>query len=534
MNKQSTTKGFAVLSTAGMLVKVISLLYVPFLLNILGPQGYGVYTAAYQIFGFVYVLTNSGIPVAVSKTISELVAVKNYKDAVKSFKIARFIMVSIGFIMSVALFFLAKPICNLAHMERSYLAVAALAPTIFLTSVLSVYRGYFQGRGNMVPTAVSQVVEQIANTIFSLLFAAVFIKYGAEAGSAGGTVGTVIGAFLATSILLIVYEKNKKFKVKSYDEIPEKRYTSEQLLKRVVGCGVPITLCVALQNAGILVDMGNITRRLAVAGFDSNRIEVLYGIYGKYNTLVGVPIALISALSAAVLPAISGAVAIKDKTLVKNKIRHAFRLCFLVAVPSAVGLAVLSKPIFALLHFGEGYELMMYGSIVVILWSIVQIQTTILQSVGKLYVVILYLGIGIVGKIATNYILVSIKDINITGAVFGSAICFAIPLILNNRKIKKELKIDFSLLRQMKKALIASIAMGIIVKICYEIINYVLAFIKYAYVVNGIATVISVIIGGIIYVYVLVYIGGIKEEDLKVLPYRIRKFIPKKVRRKKV
>ncbi|HBC96620.1 MAG TPA: sporulation protein SpoVB, partial [Clostridium sp.] len=155
MKEQSTARGFAILSAGGMLVKVLSIVYIPLLMRIIGDEGYGLYGASYQIYTFVFVLTNSGIPVAISKLISELDAVGDYKDAVKGFRIARAMLMVIGMVMSVLLMVFASPLARAMGYKKIYLSLLSLAPAILFTSVASTYRGYFQGRGNMTPTAVS-------------------------------------------------------------------------------------------------------------------------------------------------------------------------------------------------------------------------------------------------------------------------------------------------------------------------------------------------------------------------------------------
>lgn len=532
MKEQSTTKGFAVLSAAGMIVKVLSLVYIPFLLRIIGKGGYGIYSAAYQIFVFIYVLTNSGIPVAISKVVSELIAVKNYRDAVKSFKIARLTMLCLGIGMSIALAIFAYPLAKITKNEMSYLSILALSPTILFSSIVSSYRGYFQGRGNMTPTAVSQIIEQIMNTVFTLVFAAIFMKYGVEAGCAGGTIGTSLGSLIASIYLIAVYEQNKKIKVpKGTIENTKFRHTNKQLLRKIIAYGLPITLCVGLQNAGNIVDLANVKSRLLVAGFTQMQGNELFGTFTKYRTLLSVPITIISALSAAVLPAISGAFALKDKRLLQNKIEYAFRFCLLVAIPSAVGLAVLRKPVFITL-FGSGYadgaNFLIYGWIVLILTAIVQIQITILQGIGKLYASTLYMILGIIGKIVTNYFLISIPSINIYGAVFGNIVCFAIPLFLNTRLIKKSMKVNYSIIRHAKKPIFASAVMTGSVLATFYGFNFILVHIHKGYFANAGATIISIIIGSIVYFYSLVLTGGIRKEDIDSLPARFKKFIPKK------
>lgn len=528
MKEQSTTKGFAILSAAGMMVKVLSLLYIPFLIMIIGGEGYGIYGATYQVYTFIFVITNSGVPVAISKLISELAAVGNYKDAVKSFKIARFILLVLGILMSLVLLIFAKPLAELVKFNKAYLSLLTLSPAILFTSVASAYRGYFQGRANMTPTAVSQVVEQIMNIIFSLGFAIYFMKFGLEAGCAGATIGTSVGALISAVFLMYYYESNRKFKVpKGYINEEVKRFTTKQLLRKIVKYGVPITICVGMTYAGNLVDVYNTKSRLMVGGISEVNASILYGYLVKYQSLLNVPIAIISSLSAAILPAISGAIAVKDKKLARNKINYSFRLCFLIAVPCAVGLASLSAPIYDMLKFRGGAFIMAYGSIVLVLMAVMQIQTTILQGIGKLFTATFYSVIGIVFKITSNYFLIAMPKINILGAVGGSIIGFAIPILLNHRIIKKSLNLKLSLWIHSIKPIIASAFMGALVFGTHYVLSLVLGLIHKGYVTSTIATVIAIGVGGFTYGFGLVILGGIRRVDLNLMPSKLTRLIPK-------
>jgi stage V sporulation protein B len=531
MREQSTTKGFAILSAAGILVKILSLLYVPFLLRIIGDEGYGVYAAAYQIFVFIYVLANSGVPVAISKLVSELIALNNIKDAVKAFKIARFMLLVIGVVMSLLLILLAYPLAKVTDNLKAYLALLTLAPSILITSVMSSYRGFFQGRGIMTPTAVSQIIEQVINTTFSLVFAALLVKKSLEAGVAGGTVGTVLGAFAACIYLIIVYERNKTIRVPQgvvFEE--ERRLSNKQIFRKLVAYGIPMTLCVGLQNAGTVIDLANIKNRLMVAGFEEAVRSIKYGTLMQYNTLIFVPITLIAALSAAALPAISGASVLNDRKLLQEKINHALRLCFLVSIPSAIGLAVLSKPIFTLLFRNpDGHALLLYGSIVVVLMSIVQIQTTILQGMGKLYIATFALVMGIIAKIALNYVLVAMPQINITGAVIGNVVCYTIPLLINTRIIKKLLKIRLGMFRGALKPFFAAAFMGVVVFLVHYNIETI--FLDSSSIIrNTVPLIFSVAAGVFVYSSGLILNGGITKKDLETMPPRAMKLIPQFMR----
>lgn len=330
MEKQSLTKGFAVMSAAGIIVKIMSFLYIPFLMAIIGDEGTGVYGAIYQVYVFIYVIANSGIPVAISKSISELNAVDNYKDALRSFKIARSYLLILGLVLSIIMFITAGPVASMLKCEKASLGIAVLSPTLFITAIVSAYRGYFQGCGNMTPTAISQVIEQIVNVVFTLLFAYLFRK-SVELACAGATIGTSVGALIAGGYLIYIFNSNKshpEFKLLKNSGV--KRLTYKKLAKKIVKYSIPITICVAAQYAGNLIDLGNTMTRLQAANFSETRASEMYGLLFKYQQLLNAPIAIASALAATILPIISAAVALNNKREINEKINYAFRLCFLL------------------------------------------------------------------------------------------------------------------------------------------------------------------------------------------------------------
>lgn len=530
MKTQSTTKGFAILSAAGMIVKLLSLLYVPMLIHIVNDEGYGVYYTAYIVFAFIYIITNTGLSSAISKIVSELLALGNHKDAIKAFKMARFMLLAIGVVMSLFMIVLAKPLANVMNAPKAYLAIAALAPAVLLTSVASAYRGYFQGKGDMNATAVSQVLEQIINIFLSLAFAALWMKYGVAAACAGGTVGTTVGALVSVLYLIRYYEKHKGIKIENTNsEIKVIRYTNKQLAKRLISYSIPLTVNWGMQNAGTVLDTKITRGRLSFVGFDEANVDVKVGYLGKYQTLINVPITIISALCAAVLPVISGAAALNDRAEVKRGIDYSYKICLLISIPSAVGLAVLSQPIFSTLFpdHSVGAILMKYGSIVLVLMSIVQVQATILQSIGKLYLSTLYIVAGIGAKIILNYILIGKPSINILGAVYGSMAGFLIPLLLNNFIIKRSLKIRYNLISLSIRPLIASAFMGVVVYLVQFDLEYVVGFVYKGYLNTVMSTAVAIAAGGFAYIYALILVGGITERELNLVPRKVRKFIPK-------
>lgn len=529
MKEQSTSKGFAILSAGTVLVKIISLLYIPMLRAVLGDEGYGIFGAAYQVYVFVYVITNSGIPVAISKLVSELNAVGNYRDALKSFRLSRMMLMALGILMSLLLVVMAGPLSKAVHFEKAYLSVMALAPAILFTSVASAYRGYFQGSKNMIPTAVSQVSEQVANTVFALIFSAYLMRYGLEVGCTGAPIGTSIGALISAGFLVYYFEKNRKkgaFTGRK-NEPGVRRISNGQLVRKIIYYSLPITICVGMTYAGNLVDLYNTKVRLMAGGIDETQATILYGYLTKYQQLMNVPIAIISSLAAAILPALSAAAAVRDKAQLRDKINYSLRICLLIALPCAVGLGVLGDPVYEMLKFGKGSFIMAYGSAVLILLSVMQIQSTILQGIGKLYVATVFSVMGIIVKIGVNYFTISIPEINILGAVIGSTLGYTVPILLNQRIINRTLKGRIRLFSVAAKPAAAALLMGALVFVTHGLLGMAAAAAGGNYVFESLAVVVSVIAGAYYYLAGLVLTKGVTSRDLNMIPARFKRFIPK-------
>lgn len=531
MKEQSTTKGFAILSFAGIMAKVISLVYVPLLINILGDEGYGIYTSVCNIFVLAYVITNTGMQTAISKQVSELIALNNHKDAVKTFKIARSILFASGMFICMIILQFSVPIARITQNEKGLLALITLAPAIVVTSILAAYRGYFQGRSIMTPTAVSQVIEQLFNAIFTVLFAAMLVSRGGGYGAAGGTIGTVLSGLVAAIYLTWMYRKSRTIKIpKSVDVVGPKRLGNGEIVRRLFKYGVPITLSATLQNLGATIDMIVVKYRLGVSIEQAN---INYALLSKYTTLVGVPLALIAALCAAIIPSISRAVVVKDRKTIKEKIGFAFKMSYLVSIPSAVGLGILSKPIYELILKTTGYDMMQIGAMALIFMSIVQIQTIILQCMNKLYLVLMSLGTGIIIKIITNYILVAIPGIGIRGAIIGTTLSSLIPMIINNIIMKRTLKMNVGLLKYAIKPTLASMLMAAAVilsrVICVSILTLISSNKLFS---NALPTLISIFVGMIVYGYGMILTGGVTRKDVLSVSPKIERIMPGFMRRK--
>lgn len=531
MQKQSTGKGFAILSASTIAVKCLSFIYVPFLRVILGGDGpYGVYSITYTIYAFVYVITSTGIPSAISKLVSEYAAVGDFRSANRVFKISRGLLIGLGMVMSLIMFLISGPLTSGIGSSESKLSVMALCPAILFTSVASAYRGYFQGHSNMKPTAISQVLEQVLNLLFSLLFAYLLIKKGVAYGCAGATVGTTVGAFASGLYLVLLYEKDKLYQYGIRNAVSvRKAVTNKMLFERIIKFSIPITLCIGLINAGPLIDGANIITRLSSIGYSKDAALALYGMYSKYIPLLNMPVSIISALAMTVLPAISAASALHDQKLLKRKMNFAFRITFLIAIPSAFGFAALGKPIYQLLHYGSGSEIMVWGAAIVVLSALVQIQTSILQGAGKLYAVTFYMALGMAVKFIVNYVFVSIPAINIYGALIGNAVGFGIPVVFNIIYIQKHLHTKINLRPHIARPLFSSVCMTAVVLGSYMICSFLFGFGFSGYLLNAISAVTAIVLGILTYFFVLMYCGGITSDEFDIIPGRLKRLIPEKL-----
>ncbi|WP_017211499.1 putative polysaccharide biosynthesis protein [Clostridium beijerinckii] len=529
----NSSRGFLILSIAGLLTKVISVFYIPLLQRIIGLDGYGIYQNCYEVFLFVYAVTNLGTQPAIAKVVAELTALGKPNDAVRTLKISRTLLSLVGAVLTIFLMLFAFPIGNMIGNPAASYGILMLAPSIFVTSLLSSYRGYFQGRNSMTAIAVSQVLEQVINIAISLACAYFLVHISVEYGSAGGTIGTSVGAFVACLYMVYVYGKKNFEEDSMYAQQNVKRVRTKHIIRKLIKYGLPITLSSGLQNFGSLVDMVNVNSRLAFAGFDLQQSHVLYGVLGRYKTLLSVPLIIVTALGTTVLPAVSAAMALKDKKEIRRKTSFAFRITLIITIPAAVGLSCLGQEVFELLYgTDQGFELMVMGSVVLVLMAVVQIQTIILQSMNKLYYVLGTFSIGIVAKIIANYILVGIPEINILGVVAGNFLWFAIPMILNKRALKKALRVKIPLFRSAVKPLFASAIMAGIIFMLKTPTSVILTLANGNVFLKAISTILIISIAGFVYLYSMMLIGGIKKNDIDSISPRIFNYLPRFLRKK--
>lgn len=544
MKHQSETKGFTILSIASVINKLLGLLYVPFLTLILGNVGNGIYDAGYKIYQLVFMITNAGIPVAISKLISEQAAVSRYDLSHKTLKVSGGLLAAIGALLSIIIAVFARQFSVMIGFPESYMTILALSPTLLFTSISCAFRGYFQGRSNMVPTSISQVIEQGVNTVFTVLFAWIMYRYGTnyavshgitgeaeirleavKFAAAGGTVGTSLGALTSALYLCRVYIKNKAEIVAEVIESSRSGQfidSTKMVLKKIFRYAVPITLgAVAIYTAS-LIDLRFTKSQLIAGGFSEIDATGLYGILStQYLKVLFIPITFATALATTILPSVSAASARNDGGLLHKRIYKSIKLILMIAVPSAVGLTVLAKPIIYSIfpQSPDGWDLLMVGSWTLILISLVSIQTAILQGMGKTYVPTIHMAIGLVLKVFVNYNLIVIPSVNIKGAIAGSAVCYGFAAFMNYRSIKKLTGVRLSVKRLFNRPLTVSVVMGVLVFLIYHGLTLMTDWlIKSPFLQNIICTAISIGAGALIYYLLMIVARGITEDEIRSFP----------------
>jgi len=343
----------------------------------------------------------------------------------------------------------------------------------------------------------------------------------------------VVGAIGASLYFILAY------KMYGFNHAPKKnkagvsRLSNKTIIKSILKYAFPITIASALQNSGTIVDLKIVKSRLLSTGLSQKTVDIQWGYLGLYNTLMSIPMAIIGALAIALVPAISRIHALDNKKGLRFNIKSSYRVTFMIAIPCAVGLGVLSMPILRILGYDkEVSPLLIWGAWVLILYAITLVQTSILQGMGKVNVVTIFSVVGILAKVVVNYILIAMPSFGILGAIWGNAACYLVMLILFQWQINDSIDGRIHLIPCYIKPLIAGLAMGIVTFFSYKIFNGVLGLIFGGYILNLFASLISIALSAGAYGLVLVTIGGVKKSDLNSLPNKITKLIPRRIYKK--
>ena len=519
----SFIKQAAILASAGILVRFLGFVYRLPLTNMIGDAGNAIYAGWYYIYTFLLILSSAGLPAAISKLVSERIALKQYRNAHRVFQAALTVSTVLGIFFAVLLFLTAEKLAAWVEQPNSYYAILTLCPTLVIVAIMSVYRGYFQGMRTMVPTAISQIVEQIFNAFFSVYLAYVFLRVavpeGAEKniplGAAGGTMGTGIGALAGLLIVIFSYFLIRPDLLRRASRCRQPYEEGRrELVGKILQTAWPIIAGTAVFSITNLIDMGMVMRILKSTGFSHGEAEILYGqLSGKYVTLTTLPVAISTAIATAALPSIAASVKLRERKQVRRKMDLTYRISMIISVPAAVGISVLGPQILAMLFPNEsdGGMLLTVGGISIIFLALCQTSTGILQGIGHIKVPVMGAILGAITKVILNWVLIRIPAVNVLGAVLSTTGCYLVAAVFDVMMLSRITGTRFDLMGSFLKPVIGSVAMAAATLGSYQLFFTLTAS-------NTIATLLAICIAILVYGLVMLLIKGIVEEDLLAVP----------------
>lgn len=512
-------KGALILMIANLLVKLIGAGFKIPLTYVLGKEGMGLFSSSYQMYAWMFVIATAGFPVAISRMVAESRARGNISESKKIFRCSILLMTIIGIIGSAILYFGAETFTEFMMNRDAKLGIESIAPALLFVGIMSAFRGYFQGRQDMMPTAVSEVVEALGKLIFGFLLAVWLMPRGLSYGSAGAVFGVTVGAFGGMAVIGTIYI----VKSRRNNESPLADFGNPRSVGSIIGelakIAIPITIGASVFSLTSVIDMIMIMRRLQEgAGFSYEQALGLWGSYSGYaNPVFNMPPSIITPIGISIVPAVAAAMASGDKIFARRITGTAVKVTTLFALPAAIGVSVLAGPILLFLfqdNFAE--QSLTLLALVIVFVSLVMVTNSTLQAIGKEYVPVVNMLIGGAIKIIVNYILVGIPEININGAPIGSMLCYIVILALNIRSIKSAMGVRFGIVPTVVKPLLSSVVMGVVAVVVYN----------YAQVLgNRIGVIVAILSAGAVYLGVLFILGAVTEEDMQMLP-KSEKLIP--------
>ncbi len=570
--KQNVLGGAMVLVVATALVKIIGAVYKIPLTGIIGSLGRGYFASAYNIYTPIYAISMAGLPVAVSTIVSRNAALGKYKDVKQVMKVTFPLFLGLGILGTGAILLASKPYITSVNSPLAIYSVLMIAPSILFCCIMSTFRGYYEGLSNMYPTAISQVIESLGKLVFGLSLSKLVISYAFSQVQATGEVfgekavdgnlpaiayalaaaAAILGVTLGTvfaCLYVVLRHKIKKDGITKEHLINSPLSASKkETVKEIIKIAIPTALSSLVLNITNFIDTWMIQNRLD--GVVENNMDVitrLYGksiesaniaaenihtfLYGAYDTTLDfrnlIP-TIVMTLGVSAIPVVSAAIAKKDHKLVSETVNTVFRTTMLIALPAGAGFFALSEPILSMLYNGTENQsaiaiaapvLALYGLIMPIL-SLTSPLTNILQGIGRADVPAKTLAICCVIKVGLNYILIGIPEINIKGAVFGTACFYLACIAINFSVLKKEtgVKIDFKTV--ILKPLIASVLCGGSAYGTYRLLSSVLTFGDASSRLNGstVSCVIAIGIAVIVYAISALLLKTLVKNDILLLP----------------
>ncbi len=432
---QNYLHGAAILTLGVIIMKILGFLYKMPVANIIGPDGYSMFMQTYNVYNVFLTLSTAGLPIALARMISEANAENRPMQARRIFRVAWRTFLVIGLFFSLIMLLFPEFIAGrILHNPPAAMSIRTMAPSVLLVCLVSAYRGYCQGYGNMIPTTVGQVLEVLVKVLVGLSLALVVMRSGRgkPLGSAAAIFGVTAGS--AAALLYMWLYKRRHYRDEELEN-PDTPDSDRQILSRFLRIGIPIALGSSVLAILNLVDSGLTMGRLqSAAGFDLKTAQILNGVYGEAQTIFNLPAAIITPLTISVVPAITAAIVRGEDDKATKISEDSMRIAAILAMPMGVGLAVLSRPIMRVIFQDNnlaGPTLLAIMGVAAFFVCMVLMENAILQASGKELLPMITMIIGGVIKVVLNYFLVSNPRINIYGAPVGTLTSYVVMAVLN-------------------------------------------------------------------------------------------------------
>ncbi len=560
---QSFLKGAMVLGTSMIIVRLMGMVYKILLSAMYGGVGTGLFNSAYALYNPLFTLSTAGFPIAISRTVSESVAKKRYRDVRQIHKLAVPIFVVAGLLCFLIMVIGSFIYVRVINAPNAIFGLLCLSPTIFFGCLLSIYRGCFEGMRNMTPTAVSEIIEAVCKLFLGYTASFITMKICMNQYHSSGFVlgvkcaseteanavivpvaigaaitGISLGSFFAFLFLFIKYRRNGDgITAEELRNSPPPRKNGV-IIRTLVHTAIPIGLSAIIMSLGDMIDSTLVQRRiynimetnpdalLNVYGslipdeilYAGDTHTYLYGCYGIALTLMMLVTAVTQVFGTTALPSVTAAWASGDKSRLKQSVETVLRVTILVTIPSGIGMSVLAEPLLSLIYSSPSVanEVVIGSRVLAVMGiSVIFIATStpicsMLQAVGRMDIPLKLFVIGMIVKIIVNYVLVGIPEINIQGANVGSIVCYGFVTVSAMFILCRETKIIPNFVSILVKPLIAAIICGVTAYFSEILYDF--------FMIQSAATLCAVVTAVIVYIIALFLIKGIQREDILQMP----------------
>ena len=503
--------GVLVLTLSAIIVKIIGLVYKIPMLRLLGSEGMGYFNSAYEIYALFCTVATTGLPVAMSVMISSL---GNGSGAERVFRISMRLFLCLGAGGCAVMIACARPFALFLGNAQAAYCIAAIAPAVLFISLISAYRGYFQGKGKMLPTALSQVIEALCKLLLGLLLALLALNSGFSTETVAAF--AVMGLTLGVAVSFLYLSIAKRLSGRESALCPEG--DSGGVAKRLLKIAIPVTLSSSVVSVTKVVDMSMILRRLQDVGYSS---ESAFAAYGNYTTLA-IPLfslapTLVSSVALPLVPSLAGAVSRNDKGEQIRIAERALKLTALISAPASLGLAIFSRPVLELIFSGEDVAIaeaapsLAILGIAVMASCFITVGNAVLQAYGMAHVPLISMGIGTLIKITVAWILLGNVNVGLMGAPIGTLICDIVINSVNFYFIGKRLPSLKIVSRVLMRPFLAATVSVALSRVAYNAICQ-------SFGEGRAVTLASVALAAVLYALIALLIGAVDKADLSGLP----------------